>query len=126
LDANILLDFYRYGDDDIVEMGKLVVLIRDGEIDLHINSHLENEINRNREKVLAESFSELKAAKYKVRAPNYCSQLPELKELNERLKAANLAHDALVSVVESRIRDRKLPADRLISAMFQHARVQTH
>jgi hypothetical protein len=42
LDANILLDFYRFGEDDISEIGKLVVLIRDKEITLHSNDHLKS------------------------------------------------------------------------------------
>ena len=86
LDANILLDFYRFGDDDITEMGKLVALLEGGELELYVNDHLKNEVIRNREKVIAESFPELQATKYKVRTPNYCSKLPELAELRDALK----------------------------------------
>ena len=70
LDANILLDFYRFGDDDIEEIGKILALINDKEITLYSNSHLKAEVERNREKVLAESLKSLESARFSVRAPN--------------------------------------------------------
>jgi len=121
LDANILLDFYRFGDDDITEMGKLVALLEGGELELYVNDHLKNEVIRNREKVIAESFPELQATKYKVRTPNYCSKLPELAELRDALRTANEAHNRLVRALGEKISANDLPADHLITSIFRNA-----
>ncbi|MCB1338388.1 MAG: DUF4935 domain-containing protein [Maritimibacter sp.] len=118
LDANILLDFYRYGDDDISEIGKLETLVKDGDIILHTNSHLIDEVGRNRENVLASSLAELRSAKYTLRTPNYCANIPELAAVNESLKAANKAHAALIAAVEKTVAARELPADKLLASLF--------
>lgn len=123
LDANILLDFYRFGDDDISEVGKIVELIKGQEIVLFTNSQLESEIERNREKVLSESFSALKANKFSVRAPNYCASFPEYAELREALKVAGERHAALVAALENRVKQRQLPADTLIKTLLANAKV---
>lgn len=121
LDANILLDFYRFGEDDISEIGKLVILIRDKEIRLHSNDHLKNEVARKREGEISQSFGELRATKYKVRAPSYCYRMKEFKDLTEALKLANKFHGDLVTAVESAITAHKLPADALIKSIFDAA-----
>lgn len=122
LDANILLDFYRYGDDDISEIGKLVTLAGDGDISLYVDTQLVNEIERNREKILSESFSALKSTKYGVKAPNYCSSSAEFKVLADALKVANAAHSELVKSTWAKISSRSLPADQLIEMIYKTAR----
>lgn len=119
LDANILLDFYRYGADDLTEIEKLVALIDDGEVILFSNSHLKNETQRMRERVLSDSFSELKAIKHRIKAPNYTKKLPELAVLQEALKDANAAHANLVDAVSKKINKKSLGADILIQKMFE-------
>ncbi|WP_170386017.1 PIN domain-containing protein [Ruegeria atlantica] len=118
LDANILLDFYRYGADDLTEIEKLVALIEDDEVILYSNSHLKNETQRMRERVLSDSFSELKATKHQVKAPNYTKKLPELAVLQQALKKANDAHSKLVEAVGKKIAKGNLDADVLIAGMF--------
>lgn len=118
LDANILLDFYRYGADDLQEISKLSALIEDGDVTLLTNSQLRNETQRMRERVLSDSFSELKAGKQQIKVPNYCKQLPELLELQEALKKANKAHGRLVEAAQAKILSSELDADILIGSMF--------
>lgn len=118
LDANILLDFYRYGDDDITEISKLVTLAKDEEIRLLCNKHLKDEVNRNREKVLSDTLGELRSKRLAIRAPNYCEQFDELKEVREHLKEANKAHNKLIERVERAIANREIGADKLISDLW--------
>ena len=115
LDANILLDFYRFGDDDISEIGKILTLIAGKEITLYTNDHLKDEIARNREKVISDSFSETKAVNYRVKAPNYGKDLAEYKLLTQQLKLANEAHAKFIAVLQPLISKRTLPADALIA-----------
>jgi hypothetical protein len=121
LDANIFLDFYRFGDDDISEVGKLVTLVADGDIQLLMNQQLRNEIERNREKIVAESLNVLKSTRYGSRVPNYCTSFPEHKVLLAALKSANEAHSALVAATSDKVRNRSLAADQLIARLFREA-----
>lgn len=118
LDANILLDFYRYGDDDLTEISKLVALAKDQEIRLFCNQHLKDEVNRNREKILADTFGELKSKRLTIKAPNYCEQFDELKAVREHLKKANKAHNELIKRVQEAIAQRGIGADRLIADLW--------
>lgn len=118
LDANILLDFYRYGDDDITEINKLVALAADQEIRIICNKHLKDEVNRNREKVLSESLGELKSKRLDIKAPNFCAQFDELKSLRSHLRQANTAHNKLVDRVEKAVKNRNLGADKIISDLW--------
>jgi PIN domain len=122
LDANVLLDFFRFGDDDISEVAKIVALISGKEITLYINEQLENEFERNRERVLVESFSSIKSSKISLRTPNYCTSFPELAALNVSLKTAGKAHADLITSIEQKLRNRELPADKLIGSLFKDAK----
>lgn len=122
LDANIFLDFYRFGEDDISEVDKLRVLISGDDIELITNHHLLSEINRNREKVISESLSELRGSKLKIRAPNYCKKDDTYLKLNKTLKDANKLHQKLILEIEERVRDKKLSADVLIKGLLDGAR----
>jgi hypothetical protein len=114
LDANILLDFYRFGSDDISEIDKLLALINDGNVKLISTSHLKDEVLRNREDVVSRSLSELRAIKFGANAPNYCRNTPEFTKLSDQLKIVGQAHNDLVESIEKKIRDGALPADNLI------------
>ena len=126
LDANIILDFYRFGKDDLSEIQKLVVLAKDDDVELLITEHLVNEISRMREAELAKSFSEFSALKFSPRTPNYCEDLPEYMALKEALKATTKAHNALVEKVKEKIDERKLKADVLIGDLLEAATVLEH
>lgn len=121
LDANIYLDFYRYGDDDLAEIGKLLILVIDGDVKLLSNNHLTDEIARNRDAVLARSFSELTSSKLSIRTPNYCERFDDYKLLNEKLKELNKIHGNLVKSVKEKIDKKKLPADILIDSLMTRA-----
>ena len=71
LDANILLDFYRYGLDDLSEVRKLLTLMKDDEIVIYSNKLLRDEVNRGREAELSQSFETLSKFKFELKFPNY-------------------------------------------------------
>jgi PIN domain len=121
LDANILLDFFRFGDDDISEVRKIVSLIQGQELTLYTNKQLRDEIERNREKVLAESLGLVKSTKYSLRAPNYYASFPELATVKDALKVAGEKHALLVKSIEGKIRAKELQADKVIESLFDSA-----
>jgi len=122
LDANILLDFYRYGDDDLAEVAKLIALCADGELCQITNKVLRGEVARNREKVLAESFGALKSQKFGFKAPNYCRNMDEYSALKEALKAAGKCHNDLINRVDEAISKNQLEADKLLEELWAKAK----
>jgi len=118
LDANVLLDFYRFGDDDLSEIRKTLALITGNELQLYTNQHLKDEISRNREKVISESLAEIKSLNYRIKAPNYGKDLVEYADLTAKLKEANTSLAHLINALQKLIADRTLPADSLISDLL--------
>lgn len=119
LDANVFLDFYRFGDDDISEVDKLRVLVSEGDVDLVTNSHLLDEIGRNREGVISKSLSELRQSKLQVRAPNYCKKDATYTDLSDQLKRSNKLLQKLIAELEEKIQNKDLAADKLIGRLLE-------
>lgn len=121
LDANILLDFYRFGQDDIEEIKKLDTLIEEQEITFYSNGLLEDEVNRARDAIVSNSFEQFKSANFQVRPPSYCQDIEGLRELQAQLKEANRLHSDFVGKVLNAIRENNLAADTLIRNLFENA-----
>lgn len=121
LDANILLDFFRYGQDDIEEIRKLITLIDENEIEFFCNDLLRDEVYRARDGVISSSLSEIESTKFHIRAPKYCHGMAELKQLQITLKTAGDLHKKLASNLKSTIRAENLAADLLLKDLFRKA-----
>lgn len=121
LDANIILDFYRYGSDDLDELQKLVALIAGDEIKLYTNDHLRNEVKRNREGVVAQMLEELRKQKFKFRSPKICEGHEEVEKISALMKEANMLLSALSKEVEKKAIDLSLRADTFIDEIFAAA-----
>ena len=121
LDANIILDFYRYGSDDLDELQKLVTLIAGDEIKLYTNDHLRNEVKRNREGVVAQMLEELRKHKFKFRSPKICEGHEEVEKISALMKEANTLLSALSQEVEKNAIDLSLRADTFIDEIFAAA-----
>jgi hypothetical protein len=115
LDANILLDFFRFGADDLIEVRKLITLIEDDEVKLFSNQLLRDEVGRARDAEIAKSLEELRAQKFNLKAPNYCSELTELADLKEALKTANQLHSSLLTALKKKISSKSIDADILLA-----------
>lgn len=118
LDANILLDFYRFGKDDIEEIRKLTLLIREGEIDFFKNRLIEEEVRRARDGVLASAFSEFSTSKFQAKIPSFCQDIDGMDRFLDALKATNEAHKDIASQVRKKIEDSDLEADKIINELF--------
>lgn len=121
LDANIILDFYRYGNDDLDELQKLVALIAGDEIKLYTNDHLHSEVRRNREGVVSQMLDELQKHKFRFRSPKICDGHAEVEKISALLKEANTLLSALSKEVENKAINLKLRADTYIDEMFDAA-----
>lgn len=123
LDANIYLDFYRYGKDDLEEMEKLVALINDNEIKLHVNSHLQDEVRRNRENVLAQTIDKISKNSFKFEVPRICEGDSRVKLIREKLSEANKNLTTLINDTKEQALKKELPADKLVNKLFEMATV---
>lgn len=123
LDANIVLDFYRFGPDDLAEIEKLRALVEDREVTLFATEHLRNEISRNRETILSQTIKDLEALKFGFSVPKFIEKSPEAGEIRELLKQANAQHSALLARLRGEIEAVQLPADAVIERLFELAAV---
>lgn len=119
LDANIILDFFRFGKDDISEMEKLLALINGKEIRLLTNSHLRVEVERNREKVLASSLQALQQSKFEFNPPKICTGFTQLDAIRKQIGAANKELRDLIEGLKKKALAKDLPADDLIISLFE-------
>lgn len=121
LDANILLDFFRFGNDDLDQIEKVVALIKEEEITLLSNEHLKNEVYKNREGVISDAIEAL-GAKLQFRAPVICEGLEQAKTIRKKVKEANTLIAELQKEVEESAKSRSLRADKLINDLFAAAK----
>lgn len=121
IDANIFLDFYRLGKDDIVELDKLRAAAAAGDLILLVNDQLKNEVERNREKVIAEHMKNFKEARPKLAAPIFCRSHAGFSGVDKAFKEAAKEHEAFIKRLEDDVRKRNLVADSLISSIFDAA-----
>jgi PIN domain len=119
LDANIFLSFFLYPKDDLAELDKLLKLINDKEITLHVNSHLRDEVARNRERKINEGLANFRKLNFAQRFPEYAKDFPEYDQLLRTLKGASALHAKLIAEIDKSIIGKTLQADRLISMLFE-------
>ena len=118
VDANTLLDFYRYGQDDIEQVGKIIHLIEENELQIFTNRLLQDEVNRMREAELSRIISDLRSQSPQLKAPVFAKSLPEYSAVTDALKCASDAHGKLVSKINELVGKHELDADRLIQKLF--------
>ena len=119
LDANVILDFYRFGKDDLSEMQKVIKLVDDDEIRLYSNRLLKDEVMRLREAEVAKALSSLRSENPNVRIPKFATSYAEANALREALKIASLRHRELMEMVEKDAKGNELAADILVETLFQ-------
>ncbi|MCV2879726.1 PIN domain-containing protein [Sedimentimonas flavescens] len=123
LDANILISFYALSNADIEQLKQLKGVVAKGDIKLFISDQLSNEVERNRETKISESFKALRDSSFKCLAPSFVRSLPEFAELQDLLKDANKKHSDLIKTVTGHIEGRTLDADIIIKELIDTATV---
>ncbi|MEQ1934925.1 MAG: PIN domain-containing protein, partial [Fimbriimonadaceae bacterium] len=124
IDANVLLSFYRFSEEDVRELQKLVSLIDSKRITLVVSQQLVDEVERNRERTLSEILSVLRKLRFVAPTPAFFKPLPELRQLSASLKVSTERLDALLQVASDAIETRELGADKLIAALFDGSKVK--
>lgn len=121
IDANIYLGFYRFSSDELVELEKLVELAKTDELVVYSCQQVEDEIARNRGKVISDALAEFKKTLPGANYPQMVRSYPRHRKLVEARSNLVYEHDKIVDLITSDATRRALPADRVISALLKSA-----
>jgi len=97
IDTNVLLSFYHLTSDDLEELKKLAVLVRQGKVRLLLPEHVKTEFRRNRANKIADALKRLREQRLNP-------QVPQLSKEYERLRTAHKqyekSHTELLLILE--------------------------
>lgn len=121
IDTNIFLNFYHFSNEDLQELDKLSVTIRNKEIELYLPEQVKDEFCRNRDKIISDALKEFKKEKIERQFPHMTKQYPEFKKMRESIRAFETNRQKLLDELETDIRKNNLKADKLIESLFNKA-----
>lgn len=123
LDTNIWLGLYRSPQEELDELSRLSAWIDEGRITLYLTEQVVDELERNREKVVAEGVRELLADPFEEPLPEIGRGYPEHGEVEAAVRAYQEARARLIERLVTDTAARNLPADRLVADFFPKARL---
>jgi predicted nucleic acid-binding protein len=122
IDTNVLLNFYAYSKDDLTELEKLVELVKQKVVKLHITQQVVDEFYRNRDAKLCESFETFRPFG-NVSCPSFMLSLPEYQAFKKALEDYKTARNILRDKAREQANARMLLADQLFARLVEHAEV---
>ncbi len=123
LDTNILLNFYHYSKDDLEQLKKLVVVIEEGEVVLHLTDQVIHEYRRNREAKFADAIKHFREEKLTGKFPQICVNYnEEYGKLKQAIDDYKTAKSALERKVLADFASHSLIADKLIQSLIRRAK----
>lgn len=123
VDANVFLDFYHFSDDDLDELKKLIDLINKGEITLIITSQVVDEVKRNRDGKVADSYKKFKDSKVELNLPQICKSYKEFNQIKKSLGIIKKLKADLNGKLKKDISERTLKADETINELIKISKV---
>lgn len=118
IDTNVFLSFYHLTSEDLEELKKLVVLMKNKEIRLYLPKQVVDETWRNRANKINDSFQILKKTKLSLSLPADCKDYPQYATIRSIQKDFEKLHAALTSAIQDDIDKHNLQADILIRDLF--------
>jgi len=118
IDTNVFLSFFQFSSDDLEELNKLGVLVRNGTLTLLVPDQVRSEFRRNRDGTVADAMKRLREQRIGVQFPQLCREHAEYHALRDVLRAAEEARSALIAAVEADIAATRLKADVVIAGLF--------
>jgi hypothetical protein len=123
IDTNIFLSFYHLTSEDLEELEKLAVLIKNKELILLLPNQVIDETRRNRASKINDSFSNFKNAKFKISYPAYCKDYEQYSQMRATVLEAEKYHAEIVNAIQQDIEKHALKADLLLEGLFKIASV---
>lgn len=121
IDTNIFLSFYHLTSEDLEELKKLTVLIKNKEIDLLLPQQVIDETWRNRASKLNDSLKDFKKLKFAFTYPAYCKDYDQYVAMKEIQKQLEKLHSEMLEQIQSDVDGHKLAADVLLQDLFDTA-----
>jgi hypothetical protein len=122
LDANAYLTFYRLSKEDLEELRKLIVEVKQRETTLFVTEQVQDEFRRNRESVIEESLKRIREANVPTGYPQIFISHPGFKALRTAVDGYDQERQKLIDEIRKDAAEHKLGADRLISDLFDLAK----
>lgn len=122
IDTNAYLSFYHLSSDDLEELKKLLVLVKNtGEITLHLPEQTYDEFNRNREVKIADAIKRLREEKLNNQFPQMSKDYPEFRKMKEAIREFDENKTKLLEKLMNDVSNRQLAADKLTEELFSAA-----
>ena len=121
IDSNIFLSFYSFTNEDLTELEKLALLIKNKEIDLLLPRQVMDETHRNRANVINDSFKKFRETRIFLQFPSYCKKYDQYTPMQKMLEQLKESHREMTNDIQQDMDDHKLPADSLIQQLFSLA-----
>src|SRR5258708_162364 len=123
IDSNIFLNFYDFHDEDLNQLGKLVDLIKSGDIKLYLTSQVCDEIKRNREVRLRNAYGQFSESKAVIPMPVFCKHYEEYSDIKKTQKILDTLKSNLSKKLWKDIQEHKLKADQVIQGLIKESQV---
>ena len=121
IDANVLLDFYRFSKSDLIELRKIARLSKKGEIRLLISDYLKDEVYRNRENEIARSIKAFEDMPTSWSVPKIFTAYADFSKLTRLLDELEKTKKALLASARKDVQESSHIADSVIAELFRSA-----
>lgn len=121
IDTNVYLKFYHFSNDDLEELSKLMVLMDNDQLELHLPEQIVDEFNRNRDTKLADALKTFNQSKLSTQFPQFCKGYKEYETLKKLIKDYDREKQSLLKNLMLKIETNTLQADKIIEMLFQKA-----
>jgi predicted nucleic acid-binding protein len=122
IDTNVLLNCYHFSGDDLAELDKLAVLLRNGKITLFLPDQVKDEFYRNRDNKIADALKEFRKEKLDRQFPQMTKQYDEYKKMRDAIKTFEENKQAILEKLKEDISNDNLKADKIIKELFSNAK----
>lgn len=121
IDTNILLNIYHFSGDDLEELDKLALLLRNGKVTFYLPDQVKDEFYRNRDNKIADALREFTKEKIEQRFPQMTKQYDEYKKMRDAIKMFEENKQAILEKLKADISTKKLKADKIVDELFDNA-----
>ena len=118
IDTNIFLSFYHLTSDDLEELKKLAVLLRERKMQLLLPDQVIQEFRRNRENKIADALKRLRDQKLSLQFPQLCKDYDEYTRLRQLQKDYEGNHVELLRRIAEDVKNESLKADTTLQELF--------
>ena len=123
IDTNILLSFYHLSSDDLEELKKLAVLVRQGKAKLYLPEQVLDEFRRNRAGKIADALKRLRDQQTSLQVPQLTKQYEEYGKLRAAHSTFSKRLSQIIDKLEKDASLRTLDADSVIEELISVAEV---